>query len=155
MMTAPTDTHRRAAIRGREAVAQWRIKSGVWAARLFAVLFAVISVLPLLRRDAPDWVGGIIVAVIAVAILVASQMLSRGNRIAAIVLVTAFAGAKLASWLVAKEPIYQGALWTVIIAGALANGVWGAFELAAVRRDAALIPPAAPRDAARPVRQAR
>lgn len=149
VMTAPSDTHRRAAIRGRESVAQWRIKSGVWAARLFAVLFAALSVLPLLRRDAPNWLGALILALIAAWILVASELLRRGSRLAAILLFLAFVAAKLGSWLVAGEPIYQGAVWSLIIAGALANGVWGAFELAAVRRDAALIPPVPPRESRR------
>jgi hypothetical protein len=149
-MTPPSDTHRRAAIRGRESVAQWRIKSGVWAARLFAVLFAIMSVLPLLQRAAPNWVGAFILALIAVWILVASELLRRGSRIAAILLLVAFVTAKLATWLVVGDPIYSGALWSLIIVGALANGVWGAFELAAVRHEAALIPPAPPKESRRP-----
>ena len=149
-MTAPSDTHRRAAIRGRESVAKWRISSGVWAARLFAVLFGVMSVLPLFRRDGANWIGAAILALIAVWILVASELLRRGSRIAALLLFVSFLAAKLGAWLVGGEPIYAGALWTVIIAGALANGVWGAFELAAVQRDAALIPPAPPRQSKEP-----
>jgi hypothetical protein len=149
-MTAPSDTHRRAAIRGRESVAQWRINSGVWAARLYAVLFGVMSVLPLFRREGANWIGAVILALIAVWILVASELLRRGSLIASILLFASFVAAKLAAWLVAGEPIYAGALWTIIIAGALANGVWGAFELARVRRDAALIPPAPPRQSKDP-----
>ena len=148
-MTVPSDTHRRAAIRGRESVARWRINSGVWAARLFAVFFAVVSVVPLLQRAAPNWVGAVILALIAIWILVASELLRRGSRVAALLLLLAFLSAKLANWLVAGDPIYSGLLGTVVVIGALANGVWGAFELAAVRREAALIPPAPPRDARR------
>jgi hypothetical protein len=131
-------------------VAQWRIKSGVWAARLFATFFAVVSALPLLRRSSPDWTGGLVLALIAVWIFVASELLRRGSRIAAILLLLAFVSAKLANWLVAGAPIYSGALWTLIVGGALANGAWGAFELAAARREAALIPPAPPKEARRP-----
>lgn len=146
-MIAPSDTHRRAALRGREAVAWWRIASGVWAARLYAAMFAVLSIFPLLNRDAPDWSGGLTLAVIGIGLLVASELLRRGNRIAALALFGAFVAAKLATWLVAGVPLYHALLWTIVIAGALGNGVWGAFELAAVRREAALIPPAPVRDA--------
>ena len=149
-MTAPSDTHRRAANRGRESVARWRINSGVWAARLFAVYFAVMSILPLLQRSAPDWTGATVLALSAIWLLVASELLRRGSRIAAIFLLVAFLAAKLATWLFGGSPIYSGALWSVIIVGALANGVWGAFELAAARREAALIPPAPPRESRRP-----
>jgi hypothetical protein len=149
-MPAPSDTHRRAAIRGRQSVALWRINSGVWAARLFAVYFAVMSILPLLQQTAPNWTGAIILALIAIWLLVASELLRRGSRIAAVLLLVAFLAAKLATWLLGGSPIYSGALWSLIIAGALANGVWGAFELAAVRRQAALIPPAPPRESRRP-----
>lgn len=148
-MTSPSDTHRRAAIRGREATAESHINSGVWAARLFSVVFAVMSILPLLRRDAPDWLAAVVLALIGIGILVASELLRRGNRVAAVVLFSAFVAAKLGSWLLAGEPLYRGALWTIIIAGALANGVWGAFALTQIRRDAALVPPAPPRDAPR------
>ncbi len=140
-MTAPSDTHRRAAIRGEESVAKWRISSGVWAARVFAVLFAATAVFPLLRLDAPNWGAALTLSIIAAGILVASELLRRGSRAAAIILFLAFVGAKLGAWLLAGEPIYQGALWTVVIAAALANGVWGAFALAEVRRKAAQIPP--------------
>jgi ribose/xylose/arabinose/galactoside ABC-type transport system permease subunit len=141
-MNPISDTHRRAAIRGREAVAHWRIRSAVWAARVFAALFAVISILPLLRSDRSDWSSAIIMAVLAAAILGGSELLRRGSRAAASLLLGLFVLAKLSSWLLAGEPLWHGVLWTVIITAALVNGVWGTFELAAVRREAATIPPA-------------
>jgi hypothetical protein len=150
IMTAPSDTHRRAANRGREAVALWRIKSGVWAARLFAVIFAALSIFPLLQKGAPNWVGTFILVLVAIWILVASELLRRGSRVAAVLLLLAYLAAKLTTWLVAGEPVYSGLFWNIVIVGALANGVWGAFELKAVQREAALIPPAPPRESRRP-----
>ena len=148
-MTEPTDTHRRAALRGREAVARWRIKSGVWAGRLFALLFAVVSIVPLLRSGAPDWGSAIVLALVAVGVIVAAERMRHGSRLAACVLLALFIVAKLADWLLAGVPWYSGALWTLIILGALVNGVWGTFALAGVTRDAASVPPAPSRPGGR------
>ena len=147
-MTAPSDTHRRAAIRGREALAQSRIRGAVWAARLFAILFAVLSIFPLFQSDHPNWLGAAVLILLALTVLGLSELLRRGNRIAASLLLVAFVAAKLSSWLLGGEPLWHGALWTVIIAGALINGVWGSVEMAAVRREAATIPPAPARSSA-------
>ena len=144
-MTDITDTHRRAALRGREAVAKGRITSGVWAGRLFAVLFAVLAIAPLLQRGQPNWAGALVLAVIAGAILFATERMRRGNRAAACTLLGLFVGAKLLSWLAGGAPLWSGALWTVLIFCALANGVWGTFALTAVKRDAEHVPPAPPR----------
>jgi len=141
-MTAPSDTHRRAAIRGREAVAQSRIRAAVWAGRIYAALFAALTIFPLLQRNQPNWGGVAILVVIAAAVLGLSELLRRGNRVAAGLLLAAFVVAKLSAWLLGGEPLWSGALWTVILGGALVNGVWGTIELAAVRRDAASVPPA-------------
>jgi hypothetical protein len=48
MTTQLTDTHRRAALRGREAEAQWRIKAAVWAGRLYTLMFVVLSMVIIL-----------------------------------------------------------------------------------------------------------
>jgi hypothetical protein len=148
-MTETTDTHRRAALRGREAVARWRIQSGVWAGRLFALLFAVLSILPLLRQQGPDWGSAIVLALLAAGIVLAAERMRRSSRLAACLLLVLFVNAKLSDWLLAGVPWWHGALLTVIIAGALTNGVWGTFALVAVQRDAAQVPPAPPRTGSR------
>src|SRR5215208_1532970 len=135
-MNEVSDTHRRAAIRGREALAQSRIRSAVWAGRVFAALFAALSIFPLLRRGSPNWAGVAVLVLLAIAVLGLSEFLRRGSRIAAGLLLAAFVLAKLSSWLVAGEPLWHGALFTIIIAGALVNGVWGSVEMVAIRRDA-------------------
>jgi hypothetical protein len=140
-----TDTHRRAALRGREAEARWRIRSGVWAGRIYTVLFAVLSILPLLRRGGPDWASAVLLALLAGGLLFATEQMRGGSRVAAVVLLALFIATKLASWLLGGAALWHGALWTVIIAGALGNGVWGTFALARVRQEAALVPPAPPR----------
>lgn len=144
-MSETTDTRKRAALRGREAVARWRIRSGVWAGRIFAVLFAVVSIVPLLRSGGPDWASTIVLALLAGGIVFATERMRRGSRIAACLLLLLFVAAKLSDWLLGGVPLWHGALWSVIIAAALANGVWGTFILAAVQREAALVPPAPPR----------
>jgi hypothetical protein len=147
-MTAPSDTHRRAAIRGREAVAQTRIRGAVWAARVFAILFGVVSIFPLFQGDHPNWVGAIVLILLGLTVLGLGELLRRGNRLAASLLLAAFVIAKLSSWFVAGEPLWHNVLATVLIGAALVNGVWGTVELAGVRRDAATIPPAPERTSA-------
>ncbi len=151
-MAAITDTHRRAAIRGREAVAQSRLRGAVWAGRLFAALFAVLTIYPLLDGARANWAGVVMLIVLAVIILGLSELLRGGSRIAASLLLAAFVLSKLSAWLVGGEPVWHGALWTVIVAGALVNGAWGAFELTAIRREAATLPPAPTRSPASPAR---
>ena len=144
-MTIVTDTHRRAALRGREAVARGRITSGVWAGRLFTIIFAVAYIAPVIQRGGP-WLAAVsILAAMAAGILFATERMRRGGRLAACILLGLFVGAKLLSWLAGGQPLWSGALWTVLIFCALANGVWGTFALAAVKRDAAHVPPAPPR----------
>lgn len=144
-MAEITDTHRRAALRGRESVARWRIESGVWAGRLYAIFFAAMTIFPMLRRGGPDWASIAVLLLIAAAVLFSTERMRRGDRAAACALLGVFVLAKLAAWLLNGEPLWHGLVWTLIIVGALANGVWGTFELAAVRRAAADVPPAPPR----------
>lgn len=146
-MTQPiTDTHRRAALRGREAEAQWRLTGAVWAGRIYTILFVVLSVVPMLRRGGPDWISAIVLLLFAAGLLYATERMRRGSRAAAIVLLGLFIATKLADWLIGGAPVYAGALWTLIILGALVNGVWGTIALARVRREAALVPPAPSRE---------
>jgi hypothetical protein len=147
-MTDVTDTHRRAALRGREAVAKGRVTSGVWAGRLFAIIFAVGYIGPVLQRGKPWLAASVILAAMAAGILFAPERMRRGSRAAACIVLGLFVSAKLNSWLAAGEPLWSGALWAVLIFCALANGVWGTFALAAVRRDAEHVPPAPPRPVA-------
>lgn len=114
----------------------------MWGARLFAALFAVVSVFPIFYAGVAQWTSAAKLFGIALAVLAAAEWLRRGSRTAAVVLFSAVIGAKLLSWRVAREPLSYGAVWTIILIAALANGVWGAFALAAVRREAATLPPA-------------
>ena len=140
-MTEITDTHRRAALRGRESVARWRIESGVWAGRLFALLYAVLALIAMVTSGGRLWGVTIFFLLIAAGIYYAAERTRVGSRVAACALVALFVVAKL----VDDRPLWAGALWSLIILGALANGVWGTFALAAARRDALLVPPAPPR----------
>jgi hypothetical protein len=143
--TEITDTHRRAALRGRESVAKWRIESGVWAGRLYAVFYGVVAIVPLLSGERRNWIAAAAIMLLAVAVFFTTEEMRRGSRVAACVLLGMFVSAKLSSWLVQGQPLWSGALWTILFLGALGSGVWGTFALAAVRRDALLVPPAPPR----------
>jgi hypothetical protein len=98
-----------------------------------------------LRREGPDWRGAFVLALLAGALLFATERLRRGSRLAACALLGLFVAGRLGAWFVGGQPVWKGLLWTVILGGAFANAAWGAFALAAVRRDAALVPPAPPR----------
>jgi hypothetical protein len=146
--TEITDTHRRAALRGRESVARWRIESGVWSGRLYGVFFGVLAILPLLSGGSEQqrWGDALYFIVLSASILVATEQMKRGSRLAACVLFTLFAAAKISAWLMQGQPLSSGLVWTVLIAGGLANGIWGTFALASVNHDALSVPPAPPRD---------
>lgn len=140
-----SDSRRRAALRGREAEGQWRIRSAVWAGRVYTIVFVALSIIPLLQRGGPDWIAAIILLLLAGGLLYSTEKMRKGSVAAAVTVLTIVVLTKLADWLLAGAPWYAGALWMVIIIGALVNGVWGTVILARVHREAALIPPAPPR----------
>lgn len=150
-MSQVTDTHRRAELRGREAVAMARIKSGVWAARIFAVMIGVSTIAPLLRRGGPDWITASIIVMLAAALVYAAQRMSGGSQVASRLLLVLFVLIKISDWMLTDQPIYAGLLWNVIVFCALCNGVWGTYNLASVRRDALTVPPAPPRASDKPL----
>ena len=147
-MTELTDTHCRAALRGRESVARWRIESGVWSGRLYGAFYGVLAILPLLSgaKGAQSWGPALYFVVLAASILVATEQMKRGSRLAALVLFALFAAAKVSAWRMQGQSLWSGLVWTVLIAGGLANGLWGTFALASVERDALTVPPAPPRE---------
>ena len=144
-MTSPSsDTHRRAELRGRESVARWRLKTGTWAGRVLAVVFAASGVMALLRRGGPAWADVVLGLGLAVVALVLAQRVQHGSRGAAIALLVGYLAVK-ALMALAGEPWYQGLLVTAVLVFGLSQGIWGATSLAAVQRDAATVPPAPPR----------
>jgi hypothetical protein len=99
-------------------------------------LFAVVSIFPIVYSGEPQWKSAAILMVLALIVLALSEALRRGSRVAALLLVLAVVAAKLRSWLYAREPLSQGAVWTIVVLAALLNGVWGTFELAAAKKQA-------------------
>lgn len=88
------------------------------------------------------WKSALSPLVLAAAILFATGRMKAGSRIAACFLIVLFLAAEHGSRLLRGQPLWAGALWTILIAGGLATGVWGTFELASAQRDAARVPPA-------------
>lgn len=101
----------------------------------------MVSIFPIVYSGSPQWRSAAILLALALAVLALSEGLRRGSRIAALLLFSGVIAAKLRSWLYAHEPLTYGAIWTIILLTALANGVWGTFELAAARRDAERLSP--------------
>jgi hypothetical protein len=137
-------TRRRAALRGEEAVANWRIKTGTWAARVYAVVCAVPALAAIL------WHGPATAFVIAYSLVTAGLVLwasfriARGGRTAAIAVLAFFVLDKaLAVLSYGWQGLYQGLLIAAIIAFGLVQGVWGTSRRRAIAaeqaRDAAAI----------------
>jgi len=133
-MTEVTDTHRRAGLRGREAVARRRINSGVRAGRVLGIVWGLASIVPLALREPRSL--AVSIAFVA-GILLATERMRRGSRVAACVLLALSGFVAIASGVLITVRVLFAGL-TVMFA----NGVWGAFALARVRRDAGHISPA-------------
>lgn len=139
-----SDTHKRAMLRGREAVARMRLKGGVWATRLYATLGGVTTLLAIFGPGGPHWVPAIVMAVWASALLIASNRIERGSRVDACILFGLFLLGSLGNFLtVGNINWFTGAVSAVVLL-VLGNAVIGTFELAKIRKEEALIayPPA-------------
>ena len=136
--TSVEATRRRAALRGAEAVARWRLRTGAWSGRLYAVVAAVPALTALLWHGpatVPTIIGSVIFASIALAL---SFGVARGSRPAAAVLLALFLLDKLlAVAAYGARGIYQGLLLALVLAFGLTQGVWGAWSLRAVERERA------------------
>lgn len=151
-MTTPNvaATRRRAALRGEEAVANWRIKTGTWAARVYAVVCAVPALSALLWHGSADAFMIAYSSIAAALVLFASFRIARGSRAAAIAVLTYFVLDKaMAMVLYGWRGLYQGLLIAVIIAFGLAQGVWGTTRRRAIAAERAteitpVPPPTAP-----------
>jgi hypothetical protein len=73
-------TRRRGEIKGREAVAWWRIRSAVWGARLFAALFAVVSAFPIVYSGFPDRGSASKLFALALLVLGLAEWMRRGAK---------------------------------------------------------------------------
>lgn len=126
---------------GREGEARWRIASGVWTGRVFAMLM----IAPVLAkiffpgrsgRSNLFYEGGLTVAA-AIALLGMTEWLKRGSRIAAVSLLACFVALKLALWWVGAAGLWDGLLVSAAMVFGFVQGIWGARMLASVRRDRA------------------
>ena len=128
---------------GREAEARWRIASGVWTGRAFALvmLAPVLAKIFFPGRGGRAnllYEGGLTV-VAAAALLGASEWLKRGSRTAAVILLLSFIALKLALWWVGAAKLWDGALVSAVLVFGFVQGIWGASMLASVRRDRAAL----------------
>ena len=126
---------------GREGEARWRIASGVWTGRAFAMvmLAPVLAKIFFPGRGGRAnllYEGGLTVAA-ALVLLALSEWLKRGSRIAALLLLLSFIALKVALWWVGAAKLWEGAIVSAVIIFGLAQGLWGASMLASVRRDRA------------------
>ena len=149
-MTAPdvAATRRRAALRGEEAVAAWRIRTGTWAARLYAVVQAVPALGAVLWRGPASGIILVYSTATALIILAVSFRIGRGSRLAAVALLAFFILEKLLAvtrfgW----RGLFSGILFAAAIGFGLIQGVWGTSRRRAIAaermRDEANVVPAA------------
>jgi hypothetical protein len=141
-MTDVAATRARARLRGQESVARWRLRTGTWAARAYAVVLILPAAAAVLWRGSvvPATAGAS--AVFAALVLGASFPIARGRRWAAVAVLAFFALDKLAAIAQAGAAgVWNGLVLNLILGFSLAQGVWGAFALAAVERERALVPP--------------
>ena len=134
-------TRRRAELRGRESVARWRLQTGAWGARAYAVLLSVPALGALLWSGPAN--GALFVASLTFAgvALALSFAVARGRRWAAGGVLAFYATDRLTTVaLVGPGVLTQGLLIHVALVFCLVQGVWGAFSLAAVERDRPNVP---------------
>lgn len=141
MRTGVEATRRRAVLRGAEAVARWRLRTGAWAGRVYAVVAAVPALAALLWRGpatVPTIIESVFFALIALAL---SFGVARGSRKAAAILLALLLLDKLlAVAAYGTRGLYQGLLLTLVLAFGLVQGVWGAWSLRAIERERAAEP---------------
>ncbi len=135
-MHDPTDTHRRARLRGREAVARWRIESASWVGWLYVVNALVVLLVGVATRAPGSLLAGAVTVGVSAAMTYGIHRMRQGSRGAAIAVVGAALLMSLSRGLAGF-----GVLDAIVLA-LLANGAWGVFGLARVRRDAEHVPPA-------------
>ena len=128
---------------GREGEARWRIASGVWTGRVFAMLMIapVLAKIFFPGRDGRSnllYQGGL-TTLAALVLLALSEWLRRGSRTAAILLLACFIALKVALWYVGAAGLWDGALVAAALIFGFVQGIWGAAMLASVRRDRAAI----------------
>lgn len=139
-----TDTHRRARLRGRESVARWRIESASWVGWLYGLSGALVAVAGVVggvvKRSPAIFVAAGVNVAICAGMAWGIYRMRAGSRAAAVSVV----GFGVLTSALAAVAHRFGVIDAVALA-ALVNGAYGVFELARVRRDAALVPPAPPR----------
>jgi hypothetical protein len=136
-VTELTDTHRRARLRGRESVARWRVEGASWVGWLYGLTGVLSVAFGAIGGTGASVVGGVVNAGICAAMVFGIHRMRRGSRVAACAVVAVPVVLKLLS----AHPLLWS-FWDVAVVAVLANGAWGAFQLGAVRRDAAGLPPA-------------
>lgn len=139
-MTTPDveATRRRATLRGAEAIARWRMRTGAWAARVYAVFAAVPALIALF------WGGEMIISITVISIVFAliavfiSFRIARGSLRAAIAMLAIFVAERGLSYAASGwHGLYQGVIVTAVVAFGLVQGVWGAATLQSIERERA------------------
>lgn len=141
-MTDVAATRARARLRGEESLARWRLQTGTWAARVYALLLGIPAGFAVLWRGSVVTATAVASVIFAVAVLGVSFQIARGRRWAAVAVLAFFAFDKV--MMVAQlglAALWSGVVLNGIVAFGLVQGVWGAYALAAVERERALVPP--------------
>jgi hypothetical protein len=134
----PSETHKRALLRGREAEAQSLIKSGVFAARMYATYLGLSTLLSIVAG--PNWRVAGILAFWTATILLSAKRVEQGNRIEAIILFIILFLGFLVSLAGGGIPWVFQLLIAVATLVPIGRAIGGTFALARIRQDAGIVP---------------
>jgi hypothetical protein len=131
---------RRAAQRRREEVARSRVLGAVAVGWLLTLLPLAFSILVLSRPSLAFLRGGAVFLLVVGLIMVGvTELVRRANQIAIGTLLAAMVLSQVRAWRALHGSMLGwDTIIVAIIIGVLANGLWGAFQLDAVRRETAM-----------------
>ena len=123
------DTRKRAELRGRDAVASWRLRGGVWAAQMYAALTAVSAGLAIITPGGPFWRPAVFLAIWSAALAISAKRIESGSRLDACVMFLVFLAGDVARIVAGRQHGPLGLLISGATLLALGNAVWGTFAL--------------------------
>jgi hypothetical protein len=131
---------RQAAQRRREEVARSRVLGAVAVGWLLTLPVLAFSILVLTRPSLAFLRGGaVFLLVVGLVMVGVTELMRRANQVAIGTLLAAVVLSQVRAWRALHGSMLGwDTIVVAIIIGVLANGLWGAFQLEAVRRETAL-----------------
>jgi len=125
----------RAALRGEEAVARWRMRTAAWSARVYAILVAIPILSAVLFGGPAPIVLTTLTLAVALIIVWISFLVARGSMRAAAALLGLFLFDRIVAFLtLGPRGLSQGIIVMGIVAFGSVQGVWGGWSLRNIER---------------------